>query len=83
MAAVRIKVQHCAITYGSPRSLMARALRGVLTSARANRHVRRSLVAHVRRTEDTGSISGRLGMRECLRVTREGMWCGYMGRWLG
>jgi hypothetical protein len=40
----------------------ARALRGVLTSARANRHVRRSLVAHVRRTEDTGSISGRLGM---------------------
>ena len=61
----------------------ARALRGVLTSARANRHVRRSLVAHVRRTEDTGSISGRLGMRECLRVTREGMWCGYMGRWLG
>ena len=40
----------------------ARALCGVLTSARANRHVRRSLVAHVRRTEDTGSISGRLRM---------------------
>ena len=56
----------------------ARALRGVLTSARANRHVRRSLVAHVRRTEDTGSISGRLRMPAPSR----GKACG-VGTWEG
>ena len=56
----------------------ARALRGVLTSARVNRHVRRSLVAHVRRTEDTGSISGRLRMPAPSR----GKACG-VGTWEG
>ena len=56
----------------------ARALCGVLTSARANRHVRRSLVAHVRRTEDTGSISGRLRMPAPSR----GKACG-VGTWEG
>lgn len=79
MAAVRIKVQHCAITYGSPRCRRARS------------------AASLHRPERTGTSGGRswhtcdelktqaasAAVSECLRVTREGMWCGYMGRWLG
>ena len=79
MAAVRIKVQHCAITYGSPRCRRARS------------------AASLHRPERTGTSGGRswhtcdelktqaasAAVSECLRVTRESMWCGYMGRWLG